>query len=924
MFDGAVNQATNEDGPPDPELEGLLCELVDDWNNGTPLSLRSYLGRRPGLRERPAAVVELISQEIILRLMRGDSPRPEDYLADYPELSQSVMRLFEVHALASSPCAEANTVAFAPPLETAKLLRGGAGRSVPSIPGYEIERVLGRGGMGIVYLALHRPMNRRVALKLLRETAEDDQAQIARFRREAEAAARCQHPNLVQIYDFGQHAGEFYIAMEYVPGGHLGRAMAGKPQPPPRAAELVETLSRAIDHAHAQGVIHRDLKPANILLAAGGEPKISDFGLAKLKDSSVQTEVGALLGTIAYMAPEQVGARGVDIGPRTDVHALGAILYELLTGRAAYRALTPQQLLHAIVTEDAPRPSSRQPGIARDLEAICLKCLEKRPIDRYPSAADLADDLRRFLDGEPVRARPLNPLGWLWRWCRRNPKLAFVSGSLLATVLIASVVVIGQTYRHNVQLRAEVKRTAARAAEARRNYQEARAAIEAMLARLDDRRLVGSPRLLELRRVQREDALGFYERILSHADSNDPAVGPDTAWALSQASVLQSGLGRDDLAEKTARRGIALIERARALKPDDADHMARHVEALARLSTYLLALNRLSEATAVGRDAVELSARLVQIAPDNANYQDWQAICHQDYGNALLQSGRKAEAREQTHRAVEIRQGMARFNRPSVTYLLAESLVAEGIASWHERDYAGAEERFRRAEAIFISLPPEKCDPWMNVAIELARIHVNWSGMSHLLQRYDEAIAHADRGLAHIKPYLHDEPNDAIARNLCLMLHGNRGHALSGLGRYRESLEEWRHVMTLSGEDVATECRVGLAVGLLGAGEVELAVAEAQKVKERRDVSAGKCYNLACIFARAAAARGNTQIPQDDRMRSSRSYSSNALGWLKAAAERGFFRDPANREHAKKDSDLEILRDRPEFREIIDSSPPKP
>jgi tRNA A-37 threonylcarbamoyl transferase component Bud32 len=419
MVDSTAGDRPADGHSLDPELEAMLAEMVRDWDSGSPRPLRAYLDRRPRLIGRPDILVELINQEVVLRQMRGETPQPADYLAEFPELGEAIDRLFEIHGLGSRTL----ELVDGTPIRSSmgeRLAAWSAGDRRPAISGYEIERLLGRGGMGVVYLARHLELNRRVALKLLRESRLDDPGLVARFRREAEAAARCQHPNLVQIHDIGEHDGEFYLALEYVAGGHLGRALAGEPQPPRRAAELVETLARAIDHAHAQGVIHRDLKPSNVLLTLDGQPKITDFGLAKLQGSTTDTEVGTVLGTLAYMAPEQVQARAGEIGPRTDIHALGAILYEALTGRPPYRAETPQQIFHAILSEEVVAPSIRQPGVPRDLEAICLKCLEKEPSRRYGTAADLAEDLRRFLDGRPTAARPASPAERCLRWGRRN------------------------------------------------------------------------------------------------------------------------------------------------------------------------------------------------------------------------------------------------------------------------------------------------------------------------------------------------------------------------------------------------------------------------------------------------------------------------------------------------------------------------
>ncbi len=413
-----------------PGLGRLLLAMVADWRSGDRRPISDYLARQPELAEKPEAILELINQEIALRLEYGESPRISDYLADHPSLSDELDRLFVLHAMASAMGDGAPT-------------RSSADVRLPVIPGYEVERRIGRGGMGVVYLARDLALKRRVALKLLNDPARENPAQAARLRREAEAAARCQHPNLVPIYEVGEYEGETYLAMEYVEGENLGVALAGESRPPRQAAELVEAMARAIDHAHAKGVIHRDLKPSNVLLDAEGRPRIADFGLAKLRDATTETEVGAVLGTLAYLAPEQARAGVGEVGPKADIHALGVILYEILTGRRPYRGATPEQALHAILREPVVPPSTRRPGIPRDLEAICLKCLQKDPAHRYATAADLAEDLQRFLDGRPTLARPLSAAGRAARWGRQNR----VAVAVIAALAILSTLSAWQAAR---------------------------------------------------------------------------------------------------------------------------------------------------------------------------------------------------------------------------------------------------------------------------------------------------------------------------------------------------------------------------------------------------------------------------------------------------------------------------------------------
>jgi WD40 repeat protein len=311
----------------------------------------------------------------------------------------------------------------------------------PVVAGFEILGELGRGGMGVVYQARQVALNRLVALKMILAGSHAGPEEQRRFRVEAEAIARLRHPNFVQVHDHGHSDGHAYLALEFVEGGTLARKAAGVPQPPAQAAQLVETLAAAMQHAHQLGLVHRDLKPANILFTADGVAKITDFGLAKrLEGATAATASGALLGTPSYMAPEQAAGHGKAVGPATDVYALGVILYELLTGRAPFQGDSVLEVLRRVQEDEPLSPARLRPGLPRDLETICLKCLRKDPRQRYASAADLADDLRRFLTDRPIRARRLQPWERLGRWCRRNPALAAVSGVAAAALVAVAVV----------------------------------------------------------------------------------------------------------------------------------------------------------------------------------------------------------------------------------------------------------------------------------------------------------------------------------------------------------------------------------------------------------------------------------------------------------------------------------------------------
>jgi tRNA A-37 threonylcarbamoyl transferase component Bud32 len=311
---------------------------------------------------------------------------------------------------------------------------------LPAVAGYEVLGELGRGAMGVVYKARQTSLNRIVALKMIRDSGLAGPEGQARFRAEAEAVAQLQHANIVQIHEVGEHHGLPFFSLEFVPGGSLAEQLRGIPRPALSAAQTVEILARAVHAAHQKGIVHRDLKPANVLLTAEGTPKVSDFGLARrLEGGAALTQTGAILGTPCYMAPEQAEGKSGRVGPAADVYALGAILYELLVGRPPFLGETALDILQQVLGQEPVAPRLWQPQVPRDLETVCLKCLEKDPTKRYASALELADDLRRFLRSEPVRARPIGVGGRLLRWSRRQPAAAALAAVSLAVVTAAVV-----------------------------------------------------------------------------------------------------------------------------------------------------------------------------------------------------------------------------------------------------------------------------------------------------------------------------------------------------------------------------------------------------------------------------------------------------------------------------------------------------
>jgi WD40 repeat protein len=448
--------------PCNVSLGGLAALLHEElhrrWVQGERPPVEGYLQRYPQLHANRDLVLALVLEEVLLRRQRGEQPSVEELAARFPDLAEQLrgtlsleqFLLSSVPAVGelATPASEQATVppqlpqeATGPYLSTpeapARQGRGRNGDNGPTpacVPGYRVLGVLGKGGMGIVYRAEQTALRRTVALKMILHAEYAGEDEHRRFQAEAEAVAQLQHPNIVQVYEVGQHNGSPYFSLEFCSGGSLAGKLDGTPWEPRRAAALVQTLAGAMHAAHQADLVHRDLKPGNVLLTADGTPKVTDFGLVKRLDGVGQTQSGAVVGTPSYMAPEQASGKGSQVGPAADVYALGAILYELLTGRPPFKAATVMETIYQVLHQEPVAVRRLQPKVSRDIETICHKCLEKQPGKRYASAAALAEDLERFGGGEPVQARPVGALGRLEKWARRRPT---VVGLLLLVAMVA-------------------------------------------------------------------------------------------------------------------------------------------------------------------------------------------------------------------------------------------------------------------------------------------------------------------------------------------------------------------------------------------------------------------------------------------------------------------------------------------------------
>lgn len=718
---------------------------------------------------------------------------------------------------------------------------------LPQVPGYTLEAELGRGGMGVVYRAIHDRLQRTVALKMMLAGPFARTRELARFQREAELVAQLQHPNIVAIYDVGDVDGQPFFTMELVGGKSLAERLRAGPMQPMAAAALMATLARAIDFAHLHGIVHRDLKPANILLATDGTPKVGDFGLARRIDAHDITVSGERIGTPNYMSPEQVSGHAGAVGPPTDVHALGVVLYEMLTGRPPFLGASDAETTQLVLAAEPPAPRSLAVGIPRDLETICLQCLRKEPYRRYASAALLATDLDHFREGLPIAARRVGLPERLWAWARRRPGLATALG--LCAILALSHAIVGiSAWQQQQRLLADVEIAIAsshaharaerldQADEALRQATTrlagggspelqarlATAAADLRTATELDRVRLRQPLELEGKRVVRRGRKrsgSDYSNLL-HGIGVDPLQGDveevaSRIRAKSVAPAIVAALDDWTTEVDDLRQRSQLLAVARAADPDpggwrdrarDPDHWSdpaalRDLAATAdveRLPAAIL-FTLAERLQAGGADALPLLELAVRHRPQDF----WLQLA----AGLACSASRLEKAIQYMHAAVALRPDEAAPNS-----FLGLALCAEGR-------FAEAEPRLRRA----IEIAPGQIG-----------LHANLGSCLMSQRRYSESLAAFRRALA-IDP-------SRIATRVCI------GIAHVELGALDAAVEELRAAEALAPEDPQVQGAIGFA--LLRRGDHDGALARLGIAVRKAPEVAEHHQNIAHALAR--------------------------------------------------------------------------
>lgn len=520
----------------------------------------------------------------------------------------------------------------------------------PAAPGYEIVEELGRGGMGVVYRARQLALKRDVALKMILSGAHAGPGDLRRFANEAEAIARLDHPNIVQVYEVGQAEGRPFIALEYLEGGSLSNRLAGKPQPPRAAAEMICLLAEAIEFAHQRGVVHRDLKPANVMFDRHGAMKITDFGLAKrLEGESAGTRTGDVMGTPSYMAPEQASGATRQIGPPCDIYSLGVMLYEMLTGRPPFHGQDSVDTLLAVISEEPVPPRRLTAHVPRDLETICLKCLEKSPARRFASAGELAADLRRFLNHEPIVARPPGALERGIKWVRRHPARAIALGSV--AVLLGAAA--GGFAYHARTLSLQLAETERQRQRAEGDLDLALDTVDELVDHLSGENLAALPKSDPIRRDFLELTLAFCQGLLRE-NPGEPGVRWRMGRARRQAAAIQQIFGRQEQAEADYRQAIRELEQLSAEFPTRQEYRRDLAATHNNLGNLLRSSEQITAAEAEYRAARRDFEQLANESPDNGDYRQQLAASWNNLGLARLAAGDAQAAEEAEQQALSL------------------------------------------------------------------------------------------------------------------------------------------------------------------------------------------------------------------------------------------------------------------------------
>ena len=859
-------------------IEFLAQELRGHWRQGDRSCIEDLGEMFQELATNPEHLLDLIYHEVLIREEFGDSPQLDDYVARFPELVERLERLFAVHgaledddwnddfegALRDAQLPRANdrhsatpTLLDDDPSPTAPKWprRYRDLSSIEAPPGYHLLDEIGRGGMAVVFRARQEVLDRIVALKMLVGGTMASPESLGRLKQEARAVAQLQHPGIVQIHEVGEHRGLPYLSLEYVSGGTLHNWLHGRPLPPIDAALIVEQLARTTAFAHERGIVHRDLKPANVLLAElppdpqasatvnvgkhsdqqdpsnpNIRTKISDFGLARMNDGLSQlTATGQIIGTPSYMAPEQASGSADAASPALDIYSLGAILYELLTGRPPFRGATLFETLEQVRSNDPVSPRHLQPRTPRDLETICLKCLEKNPARRYSSALALANELRCFLNGESITARPAGIVERWGKWIRKNPAVTALTLLVVVLFFYSEAAILNEARRANHNEKAAIN-------------DSRRADQERALANQERKRAEESARLADEARQQAETAREQAEAARQQAVQSQSQAESDrtsalesqrsaevafdrTLKALSSLGTLGVSIrwqpGQEQIGGQILDRTLGLYEELLRDQRDNPVVKSRRIMTLINAGEIHRTLNNFKRALELLTEAAEIIDQDLKspVSDDQlgellqrARYVWWNiGVIHKDSGQpspALVAFNRSLDVCDKLH---QLRPSMASQSLTSRANLLTNKAVPLRDLGQHQAALESLEAAIKVAREA-VALDPKA--NWSRSELALA-LH-DYSMLLRHFKRDTDANSAFTESLALRKKNFESSSNSIMSRIDLVRSWTDEGvreinakHYDSGIALLREAMAQLEPLLSASPEVYEFHDRMG-------------------------------------------------------------------------------------------------------------------
>eukprot|EP00913_Durusdinium_trenchii_P010879 g10208.t1 len=844
------------------DLEFRWRNVADDGETAVAQhTLHNYLESFPELTVEELADSGLIAEEYRVRTRWGDRPSASGLLQEYGLGEEHLPLLLAVdEELATEetvlrststdeetvPTGEADnrTIEWSLSTDAEQAAPG------PTFGDYEILHEIARGGMGVVYKARQTKLNRIVALKMIKagELAGDED--IRRFQVEAEAAARLDHPHIVPIHEIGEDNGRHYFSMGFVDGAGLDAKLKDGPLDGRETAELMKNIVDAVHYAHENGVVHRDLKPGNILIDADGNPRITDFGLAKSTgtDSSL-TATGNILGTPSYMPPEQAAGRTDEIGPLSDVYSLGAVLYCLLTGRPPFQSANVIDTLKQVLENDPVPPKQLNPTIDTDLETICLKCLEKEPARRYATAAELGNDLQRYRDGHPILARPIRLPARCWRWCKRNPLGATVAVlvMLLATggpALALTLMRLNQDLSESLEAETEASALARKnerlasenASIANRNLDRADEVVKKYFTQVSESPLLlrNTPGAYRLRSKLLGLAREYYETFIRENENAEERLTPRLAHAHYRlGTVLKSMTGETQKALAEFKSAQTLFEQLSRDDPSATDYQDRLAASHQNIGDIFRKLGKPTESLAAYRASLRIRERLVNDNPTISRFRFGQSVTHYSIGVHYSQTGKRNEELAEYQTALRIQKALVNEEPELIEYRANLALIRHAIGMHYTQMGKTDEalEAYREAKQIREKLVQEypQIGEYRNLLADsyesISSHHRRTGDTNHAIAAYRQAIQIYETLARENPDVIQYQRNLASCYNYGAMLYGGTGERKQELdanheaGRFREALSAFQQARDILEKLVrnhpeATEYRNNLATSI--------------------------------------------------------------------------------------------------------------